>query len=193
MRRPPRAYRSNFRASELRSALGPTGPQQCQHLSERPVQARRSACDGADRGNCVAIGLGRKRERRQCRNRIVCGGCRRISGGEIGTLGARRIDKPIANTGQDPFTRARRGRERRVLDCQSGKSSGNCPPKLKRRVHPDSPAQMFCISRNSIYRRCLVERSGFGVRRLGRDYFLVRLHRGVPEAPTSLMWRCLIL
>jgi hypothetical protein len=70
------------------------------------------------------------RRRRQCRNRIICGGCCRISGGEIGTLGARRIDKPVANTGQDTFTWGRRGRDRRAPDCQSDKSSCKCPLKL---------------------------------------------------------------
>jgi hypothetical protein len=88
------------------------------------------------------------RRRRQCRNRIICGGCCRISGGEIGTLGARRIDKPVANTGQDTFTWGRRGRDRRAPDCQSDKSSCKCPLKLKRRVHVILPLR-YSTSRHS--------------------------------------------
>src|SRR5262249_59119429 len=90
-------------------------------------------------GNRVAIGLWRKRKRRQCRNRVVGGGRREIGGGEIGAVGARCIDQLIAEAGQHLLALARRSRDQRMADGQRGHCSCAHPPEIKRKAHMTPP------------------------------------------------------
>src|SRR5215472_7775175 len=68
-------------------------------------------------------------------------------------------------------------------------------------LQPTIPVPLRVLAGTRSDSWCLVERSGLVSVPLSRDHFLLRhrhciqegLHRGLAEAPTALMWSCLIV